>query len=47
MTFTMRRLKSELLTKSDIESFFDVIAIAQEIVDRCFCVIEMQDKLAR
>ena len=47
MAFTVRRLKSGLLAKSDIESFFGAIATAQETVDRCSCVVGMQGKLAR
>ena len=47
MSFTVRRLKSGFLAKSDIESFFNAIAIAQETVDRCSCVVGMQGKLAR
>lgn len=47
MTFTVRRLKSGLLAKSDIESYFSALATAQETVDRCSCVVGMQGKLAR
>ncbi|KAH6670150.1 hypothetical protein B0J14DRAFT_517196 [Halenospora varia] len=41
----MRRLKSGFLAKSDIESYFSAIATAQETVDRCSCMVEMQEKL--
>jgi hypothetical protein len=47
MTFTVRILKSGLLAKSDIESYFGAIATAQETVDRCSCVVGMQGKPAR
>ena len=47
MIFTVRRLKSVFLEKSDIESFFDAIATAQDIVDRCSRVVGMQGKLTR
>ena len=47
MTFTERILKSGILAKSDIESYYNAIAIAQEIVDRCSCMIGMQGKLIR
>lgn len=47
MTFTERILKSGILAKSDIESYYNAIAIAQEIVDRCSCMIGMQGKLTR
>ena len=43
----MRRLKSGLLAKSDIESYFGAIATAQVTVDRCSCMIGMQGKPAR
>lgn len=46
MTFTVRRLKSGLLAKSDIESYFGAIATAQESVDRGSSVVGMQGKLA-
>jgi hypothetical protein len=47
MTFTVRRLKSGLLAKSDIESYFGAVATAQETVDRCSCLVGMQGKPAR
>lgn len=47
MTFTKRILKNEILAKSDIESYYDAIVIAQKIVDRCFCMIGMQNKFIR
>ncbi|KAH6665987.1 hypothetical protein B0J14DRAFT_678599 [Halenospora varia] len=39
----MRRLKSGFLAKSDIKSYFSTIATAQETVDHCSCMVEMQD----
>jgi hypothetical protein len=42
--FTVRRLKSGLLAQSDIESYFDAIAVAQETVDRCSSMVEMQSR---
>jgi len=47
MTSTVRRLKSGLLAKSDIESYFGAIATAHETVDRCSCMVGMQGKPAR
>ena len=44
MKFTERILKNAFLTKSDIESYFDAIAVAQETVDCCSYMIEMQNK---
>jgi hypothetical protein len=46
MTFTVRRLKSGLLAKSDIESCFSAIAVAQETVVRCSSIVEMEGRPA-
>ena len=43
-TFTVRRLKSGLLAQLDIEPYFDAIAAAQETVDRCSSMVEMQSR---
>lgn len=43
-TFAVRRIKSGLLPRSDIESSFDAIATAQEIVDRCAALVGMKRK---
>lgn len=40
----VRRLKSVFLEKSNIESFFDAIATAQDIVDRYSRVVGMLGK---
>lgn len=45
MTFIVRRVKSGLLGKSDIESYFGAIATTQETVNRCSCLVERQGKL--
>lgn len=42
---TIRRLKSRLLAKSDIELYFSIIAITQETVDRCSCVVGMEEQI--
>ena len=47
MKFTVRILKSGLLSKSDVEPYFDAIITAQKVVDRCFDMVEIQNKLAR
>jgi hypothetical protein len=47
MTFIVRGLKSGLLAQSDIESYFGVIAAAQETVDRCSNMVGMQGGPAR
>ena len=44
---TARILKSGLLAKSHLESYFDEITAAQENVDRCSSMVGMQGKLAR
>ena len=45
--FIERVIKSGLLAKSDIESYFNEISTAQDIVDRCSSMVEMQGKLLR
>ena len=47
MTFIERILKSGILTKSDIELYFNVVVIAQKTIDRCFRIVEMQNKFIR
>jgi hypothetical protein len=42
IAFIVRRVKSGLLAKSDIESYFGAIAAAQETVDRCSNMVGMQ-----
>jgi hypothetical protein len=37
-------LKSALLARSDIEPYFDAIGIAQETIDRCSNMVEMQGR---
>lgn len=44
--FIVRRLKSGLLAQSDIESYFDAIAVAQETIDRCSSIVGMQGRPA-
>ena len=44
ITFVVRRLKSGLLSISDIESYFDAIATTQETVDRCATLAGMKSK---
>ncbi|KAH8653142.1 hypothetical protein BGZ60DRAFT_533332 [Tricladium varicosporioides] len=39
------KLKSRLLAKSDIELYFSIIAITQETVDRCSCVVGMEEQI--
>ena len=47
MIFIVRRLRSGLLAQSDIESYFDAIAAAQETVDHCSSIVGMQGKPIR
>ena len=42
--FIVRRLKSGLLARSDIKSYLDAIATAQETIDRCSSIVRMQDR---
>lgn len=44
ITFIKRILKIVFLTKLNIELYFNVIVIVQKIVNRCFCVVKMQNK---
>ena len=44
MNFIVRRVKSGLLLKSDVEPYFDAIAIAQNTVDRCATLAGMKSK---
>lgn len=45
ITLVVRILKSGLLGKSDIESYFNTIISTQEIVDRCSSMVGMQGTL--
>jgi len=47
MRIIERILESGLLAKSNIELCFRAIGSAQEIVDRCSGIVEMQGKLVQ
>ena len=44
ITFTARRLKSGLLSSSDLESYFAAVGTAQETVDRYATLAGMKSK---